>query len=311
MDISENIPQRQIKHLVVSGGSIWGITGFGILSQAIDCGFLNMEDIESIYATSAGSIITSMLALKIDHKTIYYYLLKRPWESIFKQNKYSFLEMYQQKGMFHKGFIEKLFLPLLHTVELSTNITLKEFYEFNHIDLHIYTTELNEFKSIDLSYQTHPDWRLIDAIYASCSVPFFFSPIIIENACYVDGALLVGYPISKCLEKVENTNEIFGISLGNHKLKDETVKYTAIDNSSNIFEIVSTVLNKTLHKKDITQYNASHVRYQIHCLQNTTLENCMNAIYNREYRDFLLSDGVARMKESCVQWFSHTIDELD
>jgi predicted acylesterase/phospholipase RssA len=304
---TENIPQRKIRHLVVSGGAVWGFTGFGILFQAIECGFLNMEDVQSIYATSVGSIITSMLALKINHNILFDYLLKRPWENVCKQNKHSLLEIFDSKGIIHKGFIENMFLPLLKTVDLSPDISLLEFYNITHIDLHIYTTELNQFKSVDLSHETHPTWKLLDAIYASCTVPLFFSPIIIENECYIDGCIFLNYPLSKCIEKVENIDEIFGISLGNHKIDDETIKYTDITISSNIFEFITTVLNKMLHKKEVLHYNNTtiDISYQIHCLQNTTMEYCMNALYNREYRHSLLNEGVDKMKDSCKLWFTH------
>ena len=203
---------RQIKHLVISGGAEWGFTGFGILYEGFECGFLDIDDIESMYMCSAGSIIGCMLALKIGHKTIHDYLIKRPWETVCKENKCSILDLYDSKGMIQRGFFETMFSPLLKSVDLSCDVNLGELYEYNGIDIHIFTTELNEFKIVDLSHTTHPEWRLIDAIYASSSIPIVFSPIIIGEQCYMDAGILLNYPIVEFLRSVENPEEILGIS---------------------------------------------------------------------------------------------------
>ena len=57
----------------------------------------------------------------------------------------------------------------------------KEFYEINKIDLHIFSTELNKFETVDFSHKTHPDWRIIDVIYCSSALPIVFSPYMKED----------------------------------------------------------------------------------------------------------------------------------
>ena len=59
-------PQRQIKHIVISGGSAWGFCALGMLHEAISVGFLHISDIQTMYLTSVGSIIGTMFALGID-----------------------------------------------------------------------------------------------------------------------------------------------------------------------------------------------------------------------------------------------------
>ena len=289
-----------IKHIVISGGAEWGFTGFGILHEAIESGFLSMANIESMYMCSAGAIIGCMLSLKIDHKIIHDYIIKRPWETVCKQSKFSVLDLYDSKGMIHHGFFEKMFSPLLKSVDLDTNITLAELYEYNGIDIHIFTTELNQFATADLSHTTHPEWRLVDAIYASSSIPIVFSPMIIEDKCYMDAGILLNYPIKECLKFVENTDEVLGISLGNNYTDTEESRITT---SSNIFDVVSTVLSKVVkHNRLFSNDQTRTLPYQIHCLQNTTLENCMNALYSKEFRKTLIYNGIDRMKTEYVAW---------
>lgn len=288
-----------IKHIVISGGAEWGFTGFGILYEAIECGFLDMNNIESMYMCSAGTIIGCMLALKIDHKLIHDYLIKRPWETVCKQNKCSILDLYDSKGMIHGGFFENMFSPLLESADLSVDITLKELYEYNGIDIHLFSTEMNQYVSVDMSHTTYPDWRLIDAIYASSSIPIVFSPLIISDKCYMDAGILLNYPISECLKHVEKLDDIFGISLSNNYTDTEESHITI---SSNIFDIISTVLSKVV-KNRLLLNETSFIPYEINVLQNTTCDTCMNAIYDKEFRKTLIYIGIDRMKEEYRKWF--------
>lgn len=292
---------RKIKHITISGGAEWGFMGFGILFEAIDSGFLHMDDVKSLYMCSAGSIIGSMLALKIEYKTIHDYLIKRPWETVCKQNKCSILNLFDSKGLIHRGFFENMFSPLLKSVDLDVNITLGELYDYNGIDIHIFTTEINKFVTVDLSHTTHPEWRLIDAIYASSCIPFVFSPLIIGDHCYMDAGILLNYPIRECLLHVDNIDEVLGISFGNNYTDTEESRIT---DTSNIFDVVTTVLSKVVkHNRLFSNDQTQNAPYQIHCMQNTTLENCMNALYNKDIRKTLIYIGIERMKSEMAVWF--------
>jgi predicted acylesterase/phospholipase RssA len=293
------IPQRKIKHLVISGGAEWGFTEFGVLYESIQSGFLNMDDIKSMFMCSAGAIIGSMIALKIDHKIIHDYLIKRPWETVCKQNKCSILDLYDSKGLIHRGFFENMFSPLLKSVDLSIDVTLRELYEYNGIDIHIFTTEINEFVTVDLSHTTYPDWRLIDAIYVSSTIPIVFSPMILQDKCYMDAAILLNYPIEECVRTVEEIDEIIGISIGYTDTEESRI--TA---ASNILDVMSTVISKVINKRIIPNNQTTEIPYQIHLFQNTTLESCMNAIYNKDYRKTLIYNGIERMKSEYEGWFS-------
>ena len=73
-----------IKHLVISGGGPIGLSYLGAMEYLIDNGFVNMDNIESIYATSAGTVIAVTLSLKYDFSTIKKYAIERPWNDVFK-----------------------------------------------------------------------------------------------------------------------------------------------------------------------------------------------------------------------------------
>lgn len=289
---------REIKHLALSGGTVWGFKMIGILVEAMDTGFIKIENIESIFATSIGSLIAVAISLKIDPPLLREYFVKRPWDVVCKNNRFSVLELYDGRGILHQGFIEELFDPLLKSVDLSCATTLAELYEYNGIDLHIYTTELNQYELVDISFKTHPEWRVIDAVYASCSIPLLFSPLIQDNNCYVDGGFLLNYPIDKC--PMENPDEVFGISMSNYSDEHIDIPITI---ASTLPDIVFTSIIKTIQRTNIlSNNNTLPFPHQIILYDKTTLEYFMEVIYQQSERERLVSDGKTIFQEHYANW---------
>jgi predicted acylesterase/phospholipase RssA len=170
-----------------------------------------IENIEKIYGTSAGSLLGAILCLKYDWETLNDYFLIRPWNDVFNIDINTIFSIFSKKGFFNRDQIEILFKPLLNAKDLSLDITLKELYEYSNIELHIFTIEVNYFKLEDISYKTNPDLSLITAIYMSSALPIIFSPVCIDNKCYIDGALVTNYPLIFCIEQNNNLDEILGI----------------------------------------------------------------------------------------------------
>jgi predicted acylesterase/phospholipase RssA len=316
MDCSNNIvenndieiPQGKIKHIVISGGSHWGFVAFGIIMEAISCGFLHMDDIESMYMTSAGAIIGCMFSLKIEPSILRDYLIKRPWETMAKKQKHNLLEIYDAKGIIHRGFMENMFEPLLKSVDLSIDITMAELYAYNGIDIHLFVTELNSFQLIDISHTTHPNWKWIDAIYASCTIPFAFTPIITDTECFLDGGIFLNYPIGPCLKNVENKEEILAISLGN---VDSEYTFNPITKQSNIIDLISSVIGKIIHITKLFANDNSHeIPYQIYCFNYSTVQQAFSVLYTKEERYNLIYSGINQMKDQCIKWFAINDEEL-
>jgi len=209
-----------IKHIVISGGGTYGLAAYGVLKETNLRGLWDIKNIETCFSTSIGSFIAVIILLGYDWETLDTYFIKRPWNEVFKYDIYTILKSYENCGMFECSIIEEGFKPLFNGADISINITMLEFFEKTGVKMHIYTVELNTFKLICISHTTHPNWRLMDALYASSCLPFFIKPLCIENSIFIDGGIFLNYPLSECL-KMDNVNskEILGI----RKMKlDET-----------------------------------------------------------------------------------------
>ena len=169
-----------IQHIVLSGGSIYGFTIYGILKTLNKNGFWKLKDIKSIYATSVGSIISTIILLDYDWDTMDKYLINRPFGDLIKFDLSTILGCVRNCGFFTINIIEELFYNLFTGKDISPNITMEEFYNITGIETHYYITKINGFEYIDVSYKTHPHWTVVEAIYASSAIPPFLNPLFKE-----------------------------------------------------------------------------------------------------------------------------------
>ena len=131
-----------IKHLVISGGGPSMIQSLGAIQHLCEEKYINIDEIESIYGTSAGAIVALIICLKYDFETIYDFIIKRPWHNIFSVSVQNIFDAYTKKGLFDFNTIEKCFKPLLEAKDLSINITLEELYNYCKVELHFFLLNL-------------------------------------------------------------------------------------------------------------------------------------------------------------------------
>jgi len=209
-----------VTHLVLSGGGVAGFTFYGILRETHRNGLWKLDNIQTMYGTSIGAVLAVILALNYEWEILDTYLIKRPWQNIFKFDVYSILNVFDKKGIFNIKIFEEIMAPLFAGMEMPLNITLKEFYEKTGKEIHIFSTELNSMKPVDISYKTHPDWSVVQSIYCSSALPIVFEPHIElhsgepdNHKCYVDGGFFINYPLTQCIQDTgANPDEILAVN---------------------------------------------------------------------------------------------------
>jgi predicted acylesterase/phospholipase RssA len=202
-----------IKHLVISGGGPTGFLTYGAARYLAQQSIWNIVNTKSIYGTSIGAFLGVVLALNLPWDYLDDYFIETKWDKILNLRPNNFIDAYSSKGIVQPDFIRDSFEPLFYEKEIDLDVNLKEFYELNNIDLHIFTTDMNsqKFEKIDLSHKTHPELKLIKAIEMSTAYPILFKPIFDENDehCYIDGGLLNNLPLNDCIEQKKcNLDEI-------------------------------------------------------------------------------------------------------
>lgn len=209
-----------IKHLVISGGGPLGLRYMGALQILHQKKFWETDNIQSVYATSIGTLLGTFICLKYDWETLNKYIIERPWHDAFKVTGKQIFDSYYNKGLFDKKLAEIILTPLLKAKDLPLNITLKEFYEYSEIDFHLFTFDLNKFQTVELSHTSQPNLMLVEALTMSSALPGIFMPIITNECCYIDGGVMCNYPINECLRDHPDETEILGIQSSYNKEND-------------------------------------------------------------------------------------------
>ena len=232
-----------IKHLVLAGGGPSLFQTLGAVEHLQKENYIQRENIETIYGTSAGSIVGTLFSLKYDDlDMINDYVIKRPWKDVFSVKIQNILDAYTKKGIFDRPFFEKSFKPLLEAKDLSLHITLKEFYEYSDIEQHFFTFELNDFQLVDICYKTHPTVKLVDALQMSCAIPVLISPVCLDEKCYIDGGVSCNYPLKQCMEQQKNTSEILGF----RNVFEENYEKTMVNEQSTLLDFIMNFLFKVI-----------------------------------------------------------------
>ena len=277
-----------IRHLVLSGGGPSGIQTLGALYHLETEGFWSMNNIESIYSTSIGGIISILVALKFDWQSIIDYVILRPWHETTNININQVFEVFTKKGIYDVSFIHMFFRPFFNAHDISLHITLQEFYELTKVTTHFYCLDINQFAIEDVSHKTHPDLELLTAAYMSAAVPVLFSPIYIGNKCLIDGGLVLNYPLQYCVRDVgeDKIGEILGCK--NSYVKEE---FSTIRSESTILEFMMNIITHLVARSNI-QLDIV-IPHEVACeTQVMSLAYMQESLNSREKREEMLQSGV-------------------
>lgn len=239
-----------IEHLVFSSGTYKGLVYIGIIEKLIKEKVLDLNKIKSIYGCSVGSVVGFILALKIKLEFIKEYITKFPAEVLFKFKASQVMELYKKKGIYDVDVFYKFLSGFFKYCGIKKTITLKEFYNLTKIDFYIYSFNINTCKLVEFSYHTHPDLKVIEAIYMSSTIPFIFRPMYYDSNYYLDGTMGNDFPISNCLKRVEDHKTIFGISCDTSK----TIQ-NEISDKDNVVTLIQALFNWVM---DLANFKKTH-----------------------------------------------------
>jgi predicted acylesterase/phospholipase RssA len=281
-----------IKHLVVSGGGPNGILAYGIASRLAKKAFWRLADIQSMYGCSIGAYLVVIFSLGYEWEWLDDYLIKRPWEKLVAASTTHLIDIYEKKCLINEHFFIEAITPLLRAKDLKDTITLKDLYDYNQIEIHMYASNINgiELEKIDLSYKTHPDLAVITSLRMTMAFPIIFEPIFIEDSCYIDGGLMNNFPLNDCIEQQQcATDEILALkNIGQNS--DST-----INEKSSIFDFFLTLLRKMQAAID-TENDQATIKYNVSCFSSETanFKKWADTLKSAEMRRAIVEDGYAQ-----------------
>ena len=283
-----------ITSLVMSSGGTNGYLILGAIELLTQNKHIDLNNITSMYTTSAGSLIGILLSMEKNVDTIRDYVLNFPIKNIFKYDVDSIVELYNNKGIFGEEVILKLLKSFFDAANISHTITLREFYEYSGIEHHTFTFDFNSFKIIDISYKTHPNLSLITACYASSAIPVLFEPTFIDDMCCIDGCVGCGYPMYYAIKDGKKESEIVGIDVSDFRTPS-----ICMNGDTDIIEYTTSVVGRILQEflKVSNLSNGGDMASNKNILQfklngpYISIDSCTLCINNLEDREVLFNMG--------------------
>lgn len=283
----EESPKKIIKHMVLSGGGETGFAYYGAFRESHIQGFWDIKNIISIHSTSAGSIFSTFLPLihHIGWEKFDTFIYERPWDQVYTFSIEHIMNLYTNIGILNRKSIYDTFYPIFTAVDISMDITMEEFYQLTGIEIHYYTTELESFELVNVSYKTHPNWKVIDAVYASSALPILFKPAEIDGKSYIDGAVFCNYPLKQCMKMAEDEDEILAFK------KCYPIEFKTDTNYDNLIEYINDILAKTFAKISVS-FGSPEIKNCVKFFgEYTTAYTVYNIISNVESRNELIESG--------------------
>ena len=195
----------QYNTLVLSSGGLRGFCHVGALIELHKIGWLN--NIKTIIATSAGSIVGLLISLGYTYPEIYKLSSNINFSNLLNSD-LQLLNLFNLTSKFGLFNIKntKIYSFLITLIKRSRitnniNITFKELYKLTSLDFQVCATNINTKSAFYFSYKNSPDTLVIDAVLASANIPFLFSPF---KNIYLDGALIEHYPINQLNNNFKN-----------------------------------------------------------------------------------------------------------
>ena len=289
--VDENHTHTYIKHLVFSGGGPAGLITYGAVKYLAQNGVWSLPNIKSIYGCSIGAYIGICISLGYEWEWLDDYIIKRPWNKVISITAQTFLDAYDQKGLLGEKFLLESLKPLLEAKELREQCTLKELYEFNHIDIHLYTTNINaeRLEKVDLSHTTHPDLSIIKALCMSTSFPIAFKPVCLNEGCFIDGGLLNNFPLNDCLEQTKcDGDEVLAFK----HIWSNVAGIERITPESSIIDYMITLTRK-MQGEICTESKQTVIKNIVNCHVEglSNISDWFNALATEEIRASLIEKG--------------------
>jgi predicted acylesterase/phospholipase RssA len=174
--------------IVIAGGAMKVISMIGCVQYLEE--IAAVSTLKNYVGTSAGAIMCFFMVLGYKSTEIRCFLEQNIYdEDISKFDMNQIFNILSEFGLSDGSNIILLFERILYKKMKIKDITFIELTKAVGKNFVVCVSNLSKEKEEFFSVDTHPNMSVILALRASCSIPYLFHPIKIEDNIYVDGAL--------------------------------------------------------------------------------------------------------------------------
>ena len=190
--------------LVISGASTKVVSFVGIFRALFEKNILkeNLEGIKEIHTLSIGTFYAICLILNFSERVVYECLMRSEFSDCLDVDDINFNDISRSLGLItHDKYFKSLMKSIFIYKFQKDDITLKELYEYNPIELYIKCVNISKQSSVHFNHKTHPNISVTKLLIMTTTLPIFFQPKKYKNDYYVDGGLSGNLPVEKVKSK--------------------------------------------------------------------------------------------------------------
>ena len=290
-----------IKHLVLSGGGPNNIIQLGCLHELFNKKLISYDSLESIYSTSAGSLLGLNVVLKYDINIVRDFYINRPWHKVFSFKADELMQVFENNGYIDSKFIEDIIDIFLTAKNCSKDITFIELYNMTNIKFNVISIKISSFSKKIFNYENSPSMCVKTAILMSCALPPIFKPVLYDNEYYLDGGMLCNYPINECVLKYPDKETIFGLHVS---CKNDTkVSYSdSYSMPDYMMMLIKSLLSKVQKQEYVSGINEILINTKYPSLHIQPWKNMLDQDKKLE----MYNEGVALVEKYIIEQNSKT-----
>lgn len=208
-----NLP---ITNLILQGGGVKGIAYVGALEVLDEVQIL--DKIQNVAGTSAGAITACLLALRYTASEIRKIVFDLDFKSF--QDRKNALRIVTKYGLYAGDAFLDWITDLIEKKGFDKQATFSDLKQGGCRNLKVFGTDLYTKSVQEFSAASTPDTIVAEAVRASMSIPLFFKSWKFSNAkpndhIYVDGGVILNFPINSFFEQEHELGHTLGLHLDN------------------------------------------------------------------------------------------------
>lgn len=276
---------NNIDSIFLCGGSVRTFAILGSLRYLINNNIISIENINTFYGVSAGSLIAFLFTLKYTINEIITIFGSIEFELFIK---FDNIKNIIKKQSLNTGMGYKYLLMTFLKKKLDVyDISFEDFYKKTNYDLTIFGYNLTK-KNVEMfSHIMTPKMSIVKALCISSSLPYIFKSILYNNNYYCDGCIYNGSPELIKLINKNHDNILFYQLVYKYKPDNENIfnkLFINIVNNMINYKIAGcyTILNKIQLKvvmnrlnlyNEVYYFNANKAREYLLYGENDTIEH--------------------------------------
>lgn len=200
-NLKNDYTEPRFINLVLSGGSVKGISHIGAIQKLIDAKLLDLSKLKALAGTSIGAFAGCLIVLGFTPSEIWDFILNIDTDKLVKPDFLLFKKCGVETGQIIHNIVEEI----LTKKTGIKHINFKQLYEKTGIHFTVIGSCLTTKEVIYYDHINNPNFKVSMAVRISIGMPGFFIPIVIDNKTYIDGAVLNNYAMNLFEKELDKT----------------------------------------------------------------------------------------------------------